>query len=122
MNRCSHRFLGLLFFCLVAVEMNGQECGQCKQMPRVANYDLEVAVPKLADTGEAMLQWRMLFWLGRHANNYVFHQNKDCVRFTQPVYSDGKENETLIIGATHAMLPPAGDISNFGDYILTGFV
>ena len=99
-----------------------QECRNCKQIPRVANYDVEVQVPKLADTGETMLQWRQLFWLGRHAGAYLFQRNNDCILFTQPIYVDEKANETLLIGQTHTVLPGSGNVSEFGDYLLTGFV
>jgi hypothetical protein len=33
-----------------------------------------------------------------------------------------KANETLLIGQTHTMLAASGNVSEFGDYLLTGFV
>ena len=110
---------GALIGSLTAIS---QECSNCKLMPRVANYDVEVQIPKLADTGETMLQWRQLFWLGRHASAYLYQKNSDCILFTQPIYVDEKMNETLLIGQTHTMLPGNGDVSEFGDYLLTGVV
>ena len=103
-------------------QSSAQECGNCKLTPRVANYDCDVQVPKLADTGEAMLQWRQLYWLGKHANAFLYQSNKNCIQFTQPVFVDDKGNETLIVGATHTQLPGSGDLSQSGDYVLTGFV
>ena len=112
----------IVFLSFFAMQIRGQECGNCKITPLVANYDLDVQIPKLADTGQAMLQWRLLFWLGRHANAYLFQKNKDCIRFTQPAELDENGNEFLNIGETHTSLPGKGAVNEYGDYLVTGFV
>jgi len=112
----------VFFFLFLVYQSNAQECGNCKLTPRVANYDCDVQVPKLADTGEALLQWRQLYWLGKHANAFLYQSNRGCIQFTQPVLVDEKGNETLVVGETHTMLPGSGDASQSGDYVLTGSV
>ena len=112
----------IFFFSLFALQGSAQDCGNCKLIPRVANYDCDVQVPKLSDTGQAMLQWRQLFWLGRHANAFLYQSNRGCIQFTQPVFVDEKGNEILIVAEMHTQLPKRGDVSGSGDYLLTGFV
>ena len=40
--------------------------------------------------------------------------------FLQAIEKNAEGNETLIVGMTHAILPPAGDNSQYGDYLVTG--
>lgn len=130
-------FYLLLIACLFHFTAGAQQCGNCKLTPSVAGFDLDVQVDQLADTGELMFQWKQLFWLGKHANNYLFQNNKNCVRFTQPPSATGnkditiegveleplkEEDEILILGETYTNLAPAGSLSRFGNYIITGYV
>jgi hypothetical protein len=121
---------------------HAQECGNCKQTPSVALYDLDVQVPQPEIKGEktqGWLEWLQLFWLGRHANAALFQNNKNCIRFTQPsdarisdesfVTKDGvevpslnEESQQIKVGATYTNIPPSGDVSRFGNYITTGYV
>src|SRR5687768_15480690 len=127
----------LLITIFVLNKSYGQQCGNCKITPSVAGFDLDVQVNQLADTGELMFQWKQLFWLGKHANNYLFQNNKNCVRFTQPPSATGnkditneaveleplkEEDEILIFGETYTNPAPAGDVSRYGNYIVTGYV
>lgn len=113
-------FFQLAFLCIHA---NAQQCGNCKTTPSVAQYDLDVQVPQPELKGEktqGWLEWQQLFWLARHANSYLFQNNKNCVRFTQPASNDNGE---LKVGATYSNIPPANtDVSQYGNYLITGFV
>lgn len=85
---------------------------------------------------EGWLEWLQLFWFGKHANAQLFQQNKSCITFTQPLSSNSKpifdnlgneiptlvEEEILKVGQTYTNLPPAGDVSRYGSYIITGYV
>lgn len=116
-----------LLFLLIAVFfpvlIYAQECGNCKSAPTVATYDLDVQVSQPELKGEktkGWLEWQQLFLLARHAHVYLNNNNKNCVRFTQPASNDKGE---LIIGATYTNLPDADkNISQYGDYLITGYV
>ena len=119
-----------------------QQCGNCKQTPSVANYDLDIQVPKPDNNNlkdNQWLEWLQLFWLSKHANATLFQNNKHCIRFTQPVDAsissesfttqDGievppllEESEMIKVGETYTNLPPSGDVSRFGNYLTTGYV
>ena len=121
---------------------NAQECGNCKQTPSVALYDLSVQVPQPELKGkktQGWLEWLQLFWLGRHANAALFQNNKNCIRFIQPpsvVVTDesfvteedievpnlATPGETMKVGAAYTNLPPSGNVSKYGNYIITGYV
>jgi hypothetical protein len=129
-------------FVVYTLQCFAQQCGNCKQTPSVANYDLEVQVPK-PDVNNLKnnewLEWLQLFWLSKQANATLFQNNKNCIRFTQPVDAiissesfttkDGievppllEENEMIKVGETYTNLPPSCDVSRFGNYITTGYV
>ncbi len=62
-------------FLLLSTLNYAQECGNCKETPSVANYDLEVRVPKpdvnnLKDN--QWLEWLQLFWLNKHDTELFF--------------------------------------------------
>lgn len=103
-----------------------QQCGNCKTTPSVALYDLDVQVPQPELKGEktqAWLEWQQLFWLARHANSNLFQNNKNCIRFTQPPSYDDKGTEILKVGQTYVNIPAANtNISQYGNYLITGFV
>ena len=130
------------FVSLITVFAGAQQCGSCKLTPTIAQYDFDVQVPQPELKGEkteGWLEWLQLFWLARHANGYLFTNNKNCIRFTQPlsaevnnvsfVSKDGIEVPSLVeetailkVGLTYTNLPPAGDVSRFGNYLITGSV
>lgn len=134
-------FLAAAFLICNAVCL-AQSCGNCKQTPSLANYDLDVQVPQPELKGEKTKgwhEWLQLFWVGKHANSALFQNNKNCIRFTQPLDArisdesfetkDGievpplnEESEILKVGETYTNLPPSGDVSRFGNYITTGYV
>ncbi len=129
-------------FLLLSTLNYAQECGNCKETPSVANYDLEVRVPKpdvnnLKDN--QWLEWLQLFWLNKHAHGALFQTNKACIRFTQPsdasmsnesfTTKDGievpplnEESQQIKVGETYTNLPPSGDVSRFANYLITGYV
>jgi hypothetical protein len=127
---------------LITVFANSQQCGSCKLTPTIAQYDLDVQVvqPELkGEKTEGWVEWSQLFWLAAHANGYLFTNNKNCIRFTYPVSTevnnisfvskDGVEVPSLVeekeiakVGLTYTNLPPAGDVSRFGNYLITGSV
>lgn len=134
----------LLFFLSGALPFAAaaQSCGNCSRTPSVAQFDLDVQVPrpelKGAET-QGWLEWLQLFWLGRHANAALSAAGKSCIRFMQPLTAEAsnasflsaggieipplnEESETLIIGQTYTNLPPAGEASRFGNYLLSGYV
>ena len=135
-------FLAAALFLICRFGSLAQQCGNCKQTPSVANYDLDVQVPQPELKGEkteGWHEWLQLFWLNKHAQSALFQNNKNCIRFTQPSDSrisnesfetkDGIEVPSLIEesdqikgGETYTNLPPSGDVSRFGDYITTGYV
>lgn len=135
-------FLVSAFFLIYSFGCLAQQCGNCKQTPSVANYDLDVQVPK-PDVNDLKsnewLEWLQLFWLNKHAQSALFQTNKNCIRFTQPSDArisnesfetkDGvevtplnEESRQIKVGETYTNLPPSGDVSKFGNYITTGYV
>ena len=99
-----------------------QQCGNCKQTPAVALYDLDVQVPKPELKGEkteGWLEWQQLFWVAKHLNATLYKDNQACVRFTQPASSDDEE---LKVGHTYTNLPLSNDVSQYGNYIITGTI
>jgi hypothetical protein len=115
------RLLFIILICLARHIACTQECGNCKKTPKVNNYDLEVQVPKPDDTSK-LLQWRQLFWLSEFAKSYLFERNKNCVRFVQPLSTNANGNEVLVVSQTDPQLPASGNVSKYGDYLVTGFV
>src|SRR4051812_5977139 len=81
--------IAIVSFFILPFAVKAQQCGNCKQTPSVAQYDLDVQVlPPDSNAKEGWLEWRQLFWLGRHANSFLFNNNKNCIRFTQPASAD----------------------------------
>ena len=127
---------------LITVFANAQQCGSCKLTPTVAQFDLDVRVPQPELKGEkteGWLEWSQLFWLAGHATGYLSANNKNCIQFTYPVPSevnnisfaskDGGEQSSQVeesaiakVGLTYTNLPPPGDVSRFGNYLITGSV
>ena len=132
----------IFFLAFIPIIIAAQQCGNCKTTPSVAQYDLDVQVPQPQLKGEkteGWLEWLQLFWYGKHANAQLFQQNKNCIRFTQPLSTEASvealpdknsieltplvdEQQILKVGQTYTNLPPSGDVSRFGDYLITGFV
>jgi hypothetical protein len=110
---------GLILFSSL---LHAQDCANCKRLPRVASYDLNVQVAKPSDTGEVMFQWRQLFWLSKFANSKLFELNKNCVRFIQPMVKNKEGQDVILVGETSPMLPDDSDPSDYGDYLITGTV
>ena len=110
---------------LFLTDANAQNCGNCKSKPTVAQYDLDVQVaePKLNGTDSTgWMEWLQLFWLGRHANNYLFENNKNCIRFVVGPDQDANKNgvqEVFKLGAAYTHLPHSS--YNEG-YLTTGYV
>jgi hypothetical protein len=138
--RCFAVLCALCIF-LVPGRLSAQ-CTSCKGRPTVAGYDLAVEVPQPKLQGQetqGWIEWLNLFWLSKHAKAHLSALNKDCIGFTQPldanlssesfVTSDGievpplnDESEQLAVGMTYINLPPSGDVSRFGNYLITGSV
>lgn len=139
MNMTKHRALFFFWITMVLITQvsYSQQCGNCKSTPSIAVYDLDIQVSKPADNNNLEL-WQKLFLLARYANNYLFQQNHECVRFLLPVYNDEtkktylkdgvelapltEETEVFLVGRTVANVPAQGNLSEFGDYITTGSV
>jgi hypothetical protein len=106
-------------------QLKAQQCSNCNLTPIVALYDLDVQVEQPELKGEATegwLEWLELFWLARHANDYLYKNSKDCIRFMvgpdQDANPDGTQ-DIYKVGATHTHLPhPSIDRG----YFTTGFV
>src|SRR5687768_2133873 len=88
-------------------QTKAQQCGNCNLNPIVALYDFDIQVeePKLkGEATQGWLEWMELFWLARHANEYLFQNSKDCIRFMmgpdQDANDDGTQ-ETYKTGATY---------------------
>ena len=114
------KYFAISFLMLWSLQPVAQQCGNCKQTPKVAGYDLDVQVPqpKLNGTDSTgWLEWLRLFWVNKFAHGALFQNNKNCVRFIQPESSEG----VLKVGETYTNLPE-GNISEFGDYYTTGYV
>ena len=116
----------LLFLILtlwILQKANAQTCGNCKSRPSIAFFDLDIQVPQPELKGEqtkGWLEWKQLFWLSRHMNANLFQNNKNCIKFVQPSSND---DDLLIIGDIYTNLPSAKrNISQFGNYFITGFV
>ena len=112
-------FFHVAFICLYA---NAQPCDNCKKKPLVANYELDVQVAKPEGNVEALLQWRQLFWLTKFANAKIFALNKNCVRFLQPLSTSADGNAVLVVDQMKPTLPAGGNVSKYGDYLITGSV
>lgn len=102
-------------FIFSAFVLVAQECTNCKKAPQVITYELDIQVPKLSDTGQSMFQWRQLYSLSGFTNSKLFELNKNCVRFLQPLV-------TGIGDITTPRLPEKSESSNYGDYLVTGWV
>ncbi len=128
-------FFQLVFLCLQA---NAQQCGNCKITPSVASYDFNIQVTEPEEDAKDLQSWKQLFWLAKHANAFLFQNNKSCIRFIQPPSvvrtdesfgtKDGVEvpnllspGEIMKLGNTIANLPAPGNAA-YGDYITTGNV
>lgn len=124
-------------FCSLA-----QQCSNCKQIPKVARYDLDIQVPQPKLQGQqtvGWLEWTRLFEIIGKINAALKQSAGNCIIFTQPndarlssesfTTKDGievppltEESDQLKVGLYYTNLPPAGDVSRFGDYITTGYV
>jgi hypothetical protein len=129
-----------IFFPLVLVFLHAtaQQCGNCKTTPSVASYDFHIQVTEPEEDAKDLESWKQLFWLAKHANAFLFQNNKSCIRFIQApsvvrtdesfVTKDGVEvpnllspGEIMKLGNTIANLPAPGNAA-YGDYITTGNV
>lgn len=121
---------------------NAQQCGNCKQTTKVATYDLDIQVPQPELKGKQTVRWLEWTRLYEISGKIKFALNQNtgsCLMFTQPndaklssesfTTKDGvevpplkEESDQLKVGLYYTNLPPAGDVSRFGDYITTGYV
>lgn len=120
-----NKFIIVSLLLLTWFSGNSQECGNCKLSPSLAQYDLDIQVPQpqLKDEKtQGWLEWLQLFWLSKHANGYLYKNNKNCIRFTQPASTTSGSDDIMHVGMSYANLPPQGDVSRFGNYLTTGSV
>ncbi|MBS1620794.1 MAG: Ig-like domain-containing protein [Bacteroidetes bacterium] len=103
---------------------NCSTCENCNKILKIAPFSLNVLVPKPADTGVVLLQWRQLFWLSTFANSKLFELNRDCMYFIQPLVKNEDNEEVLRVGMGESglVLPENSNPSKYGDYIITGSV
>ncbi len=131
--------LCVTFFCLFLCQKSeAQQCGNCKSTPSVASYDFHIQVTEPEEDAKDLESWKQLFWLAKHANAFLFQNNKSCIQFIQPpsvvrtdesfVNKEGVEVPNLVspgeimkLGNTIANLPAPGNVA-YGDYITTGNV
>jgi hypothetical protein len=113
----------VILFCALPFLVMSQDCGNCKAVPSIALFDLDVQVAQPELKGEqtqGFLEWKQLYWLGRFANNYLYQRNKNCVKFTQP---PSDENNQLKVGDVETNLPRGKkNLSQYGNYLVTGSV
>lgn len=142
MGSASFKFIPFMLCVLLTQILSAQPCGSCKETPSVAVFDLQVQVPQPqleGDSTKGWLEWLQLFWMGRHAAARLFQQNKQCIKFMQPIDAtastealttiDGivippltEESAIMKVGMTYTHLAPPGNLSRFGDYLVTGYI
>lgn len=121
---------------------NAQQCGNCKQTTKVATYDLDIQVPQPELKGKqtvGWLEWTRLYEISGKIKFALNQNTGNCIMFIQPndarlssesfTTKDGievpplkEESDQLKVGLYYTNLPPAGDVSRFGNYITTGYV
>jgi hypothetical protein len=121
-NKLMKHLLILCCAALMAVASTAQSCTYCNKTPKVANYDLDILVPKPSQPGDSLTQWYRLFFLSKYANGKLIELNKGCVRFTQPMVTNSQGENVVMVGVTSTMLPQNSKPSLYGDYIITGSV
>ena len=95
------------------------------ETPTVATYDLDVQVaePKLNGTDSSgWLEWLQLFWLARHANGYLFTNNKNCVRFVMGPDQDANEEGIQEVGKVRYGTASLPHKMYDEGYLTTGYV
>ena len=122
-----HIFLCIL---LLAQRSNAQNCFNCKEMPRVAGFgfDIQVAQPDtFSQTANLWPEWKNLFMLAGVVSDQIGNTEKGCLRITIPPSVDTGNVQLMSVGGENFVNLPSNslinsDLSNYGDYILTGKV
>ena len=109
-----------LSFIVCQHKLFAQSCKTCNRQITVCHYDFFV-VEKQPEKPEDVLAWQQLFWLAKFSQSYIFDNNKNCVRFIDPVASSAYGNRTLVVGITAPALP-SSKVSRNIDYIIVGGV
>lgn len=117
-----NKWLLVLLLALASNAVKAQDCALCGLMPRVSNFDLDVRVPKPADTGKAFIEWRQLFWYAKFAQSKLFELNRNCVHFIQPLAVNADGTKKLVVSQTKPLLPEGNISSQYTDYLVTGYI
>lgn len=124
------RFILTAFCIAISSLAKSQECGNCKEVPKLTQFDFDIQVPQpnAADGTENLWpEWKNLFMLASSVSIQIQKANGNCLRITIPPSID---TGTTILGSvggeTFVNLPSnpfiSADLSDYGDYLLTGMV
>lgn len=123
----------LYFFLLIlaaSLQVSGQDCVNCKEVPKLTQFDFDIKVPtpNAADGTENLWpEWKNLFMIASMVGNQLMLANPDCIRITIPPSFDSAGTQEITVGGeTFTNLPSnpliSADLSKYGDYLLTGVI
>lgn len=120
--------LALIF--LLPLFSIAQQCGNCKQTPKLTTFDFDVQVPQpnVADGTENLWpEWKNLFIMAASVASNLKNSSGNCIKFTMPPSVDtGDVQLGSVGGETFTNLPSnpniSSDLSTYGNYLLTGLI
>jgi len=122
----------LLFvvFVLIGFSAQAQQCGNCKEIPKIASFGFDVKVKEPnKDEGTENLwpEWKNLFMLAGVVSAQIGNNEKGCLKITIPPSVDTGDVQLLSVGGeTFVNLPSnpliSPDLSKYGNYYLTGSI
>lgn len=123
-------FYPIVVLLLASFTARSQQCGNCKEIPRIAGFgfDIKVSEPnKEAGTEDLWPEWKNLFMIASVVSTQIANNEAGCVRITIPPSVDTGGVELLSVGGeTFVNLPSnpliSQDLSRYGNYLLTGSI
>jgi hypothetical protein len=122
------------FICLVLLLMinsaKAQQCGNCKEIPRIAGFgfDIQVKQPNKEEGTENLWpEWKNLFMFASVVAIQIANNESGCIKMTLPPSVDTGDVELLSVGGeTFVNLPSnpliSPDLSKYGNYLMTGSI
>lgn len=120
----------LLAFLLSCYSAKAQQCGNCKEIPKIAGFGFDIKVPepdKAAGTENLWPEWKNLFMIASVVATKISNKEGACIRMTVPPAVDTGDVEIVSVGGeTFVNLPSnpllSPDLSTYGNYLLTGSI
>jgi hypothetical protein len=124
------RGISIILFLICFTNAPAQQCGNCKETPKLTTFDFDVQVPtpNVTDsTDQLWPEWKNLFIIAGAVASNLKKNEGNCITFTIPPAVDtGDVQLAKVGGETFTNLPSNPNISSklseYGNYLMTGTI